>query len=120
MRVRSLFSNKKPFNFIQRWISRLIWGRWGLGFLFWESTGDLPYIPWRTLSETVWDVEKEYPGTADDIFGLLLGLSVHLRWKVEIFDALDWGLSRTDLSQIFLQEVEAYLANVKTKTEAAI
>lgn len=109
-KLTSLFSNRKPFDSVQRWVSRVVWGRWALGFFFWEGTGDLRWTPWKTLSETIWDVEREYPGTRDAVFGLLLGLAIHLRYKVKLQDALEWGLTREGLDGALLADVETWVA----------
>ena len=82
-----------PFDFVQRWVSRFIWAQWLIDFLFWELTGTLPYTPWRTLSETAWDVEKEYPGTKRYLEAFLLGLVVHIRYRTTLESSIQWGLA---------------------------
>lgn len=84
-------STKPPFDFLQRWISRVVWAKWLLGFLFWELSGDLPYTPWRTLSETAWDVEQEYPGTKEELEDFLLGLAVHIRYRTTLESSIEWA-----------------------------
>lgn len=92
-RVRAILrrSTKPPFDFFQRWFSRLVWAKWLLGFLFWELSGDLPYTPWRTLSETAWDVELEYPGTQKELQDFLLGLAVHIRYRTTLESSIEWA-----------------------------
>lgn len=88
------------FDLIQRWVSRIIWTRWLLGFLFWELSGDLPYTPWRTLSETAWDVEKEYPGTRADLEDFLLGLTIHIRYRDTLSSSVRFaGSVRNEFNQ---------------------
>lgn len=84
-------STKPPFDFFQRWFSRLVWAKWLLGFLFWELSGDLPYTPWRTLSETAWDVEQEYPGMKIELEDFLLGLAVHIRYRTTLESSIAWA-----------------------------
>lgn len=84
-------STKKRFDLAQRWVSRIVWGRWLLGFLFWELTGDLPLTPWRTLSETAWDIEEQYPGTQKELEEFLLGLLVHIRYRDTLSSSLAWA-----------------------------
>lgn len=84
-------STKPPFDFLQRWISRLVWSRWLLGFLVWELSGDLPYTPWRTLGETAWDVEQEYPGTQRELEDFLLGLAIHIRFRTTLESSIEWA-----------------------------
>lgn len=77
MRLR--LSTRPAFDWVQRWVSRVVWARWLVGFLFWEGLGDLPYTPWRTLSETAWDLEVEYPEAKQYLEDFLLGLAIHIR-----------------------------------------
>lgn len=85
-------STKRAFDRLQRWVSRIVWARWLVGFLFWELTGDLPFTPWRTLSETVWDVEREYPGSKRYLEAFLLGLVIHIRYRDTLESSVEWAL----------------------------
>lgn len=86
-------STKPAFDFIQRWFSRLIWGEWFAEFLVREGLGDLPYTPWRTLSETAWDLEKEYPGTQAELEDFLLGLVIHIRYRDTLESSIEFAKS---------------------------
>lgn len=82
-------SAKRPFHGAQRFFSRLVWGRWIFGFLFWETTGLLRWTPWRTLSETVWDVERHHPGTRHRLEEFLLGLTIHIRYRTTLSSSVE-------------------------------
>lgn len=84
-------STKRAFDSFQRYVSRAIWARWLLGFLFWELSGDLPYTPWRTLSETAWDVELEYPGSKSYLEDFLLGLAIHIRYRTTLESSIQFA-----------------------------
>lgn len=105
---RILLSTKRPFDEIRRWISRAVWARWLVGFLFWELSGDLGWTPWATLSETAWDVEQEYPGARHALFAFLVGLAVHIRYKIKLEDAVRWGWAQPDLDAVLLAMVERW------------
>ena len=85
-------STLPPFRGARRWISRIVWGRWLAGFLFWELTGTLRWTPWRTLSETAWDVEAEYPGARELLQGFLLGLVIHIRYRTTLKSSVEFGM----------------------------
>jgi hypothetical protein len=70
-----------------------MWAAAGAVFLAVELTGDMPGTPWRTLSETTWDLEREHPMLAPAVAGALLGLSVHLRSRVRFFHAEAGGIA---------------------------
>jgi len=89
---RLRLSTLPPFDKAQRWVSRIVWARWLLGFLFWELLGTRRFTPWRTLSETAWDIEKEYPGTQRELEAFLLGLVVHIRYRTTLTSAVQWGV----------------------------
>lgn len=76
----------------QRWISRIVWGRWLAGFLFWELLGTVRFTPWRTLSETAWDAEEHYPGVQRLLQGFLLGLTVHIRYRTTLKSSFIFGM----------------------------
>lgn len=88
-------STLPPFRGAQRLISRLVWGRWLAGFLFWELTGTRRYTPWRTLSETAWDVEEEYPDTVRLLQAFLLGLAIHIRYRTTLKSSVEFAWYRT-------------------------
>lgn len=87
----------------QRALSRIVWGRWLLGFLFWESTGDLRWCPWKTFSETVWDVEKHYPGTKREVVAFALALADHMEFRTELRGSWEWALANVDEFEAWLQ-----------------
>ena len=92
-----LVSSTKPkFNEFQRWISRAVWSRWLLGFLFWEVSGDQKYTPWRTLSETAWDVEEEYPGTQRELEAFLVGLAIHIHYRDTLQSSVSFAYAHLD------------------------
>lgn len=97
-------STKRRFNEFQRWISYAVWSRWLLGFLFWEGTGDLPYTPWRTLSETGWDFEEQYPGEKINLDAFLLGLAVHIRDRDTLESSVDWAYRNLDAFDEFIAQ----------------
>ncbi len=84
-------STKRPLHALQRWFSYYIWANVIIIFLFWELTGDLRWTPWKTLSETAWDVEKHYPGTVRYLQAFLLGLVVHIRFQTTLESSVKWG-----------------------------
>lgn len=86
-------SNLPPLDFAQRWISRVVWGAWFIWFLVVEGLGTLRWTPWRTLSETGWDVENEYPGARRVLQGFLLGLVVHIRYRTTFKSSIAWGMA---------------------------
>ena len=94
MRLR--LSTLPPFDAAQRWFSRIVWGRWLAGFLFWELTGTLRYTPWRTLSETGWDLEEHCPGVQRALQGFLLGLVVHIRYHTTLRSSVAFGMRLQD------------------------
>ena len=69
---------------------------WILMFLFWELTGDLKWTPWKTFSETVWDVEKRHPGTKRRVLAFSLALSEHMLERTELKAAYAWALENVD------------------------
>ena len=81
----------RRFDSAQRWASRLVWGRWLIGFLFWELTGLLSFTPWRTLSETAWDTEELYPGTRRALETFLLGLVIHIRYRYTLESSIEYA-----------------------------
>lgn len=89
--MRLVRSTKPAFDFVQRWVSRWVWAWWLCDFLFWELTGDIRFTPWRTLSETAWDVEKDMPGTKRYLEAFLLGLVVHIRYRKTLKSSIEWA-----------------------------
>lgn len=96
-------SNLPPFDAAQRWFSRLVWGRWLADFLFWELAGTLRFTPWRTLSETGWDVEARYPGAQRLLQGFLLGLVVHIRYRTTLRSSVRFGMALQDNFDAWVQ-----------------
>ena len=90
--MKKLVPSTKPlFDWIQRWVSRIVWGEWFAEFLVREGLGDLPLVPWRTLSETAWDLEREYHGTQADLEDFLIGLAVHIRYRTTLESSIQWA-----------------------------
>lgn len=88
----------------QRGVSRVVWAKWLLSFGFWELTGDLRFVPWKTLSETAWDVERSRPGTRKALLAFLLGLAAHIRYRTELRPAIVWGWKHADAFDKWLEE----------------
>jgi hypothetical protein len=104
-RLRGLIPSPKPlFDGSVRFFSRLVWGRWLLGFGLWESTGDVRWMPWHTFSETVWDEERAHPGTKRYIMAFALALAAHIRYRTTMKSAWDWALTRVDDFDRWLEE----------------
>lgn len=97
-------SLRPPLTFIRRWVSRVIWTKWLLGFLFWEGTGDWKYTPWATLSETGWDFEKEFPQYKNDLDAFLLGLAIHIRKRDTLESSVEWAYHHLDAFDEFLNQ----------------
>jgi hypothetical protein len=90
-------SSLPPFDWVQRVVSYLVWGLYFVGFLFWELTGLLPFTPWRTLSETAWDLEAKHPDIRRKLSGFLIGLAVHIRYRDDLTSSYAWGLDAIDM-----------------------
>jgi hypothetical protein len=73
-----------------------MWSLVLLVFLLVELTGLLPFTPWRTLSETGWDVEKKHPGVRRKLCGFLFGLAVHIMYRDTLKSSYEWGLALVD------------------------
>lgn len=84
-------STLPPFHLVQRIVSYVVWALWVVTFLFWELTGLLPFTPWRTLSETAWDVDDQFPGVRDRLSAFLFGLAVHIRYRDTLESSYAWG-----------------------------
>jgi len=93
VKPRLRLSTLPPFRALQRWTSYLVWGAWLAAFLFWELTGTLRFTPWRTLSETAWDVEARHPETRGLLQGFLLGLVVHIRYRTTLESSFRLGMA---------------------------
>lgn len=89
--LRLRLSTKRAYDRFRRWVSRIVWARWLLGFLFWELSGDLSFMPWGTLSETAWDVEEEYPGSKQYLEDFLLGLAIHIRYRYTLESSIEFA-----------------------------
>lgn len=104
MRLRLVPPSPKPlFDKAQRGVSRVVWGKWILSFLFWELTGDLRWCPWKTFSETVWDVEKTHPGTKKKVLAFALALADHMLYRTELRGSWDWAQTNVDDFEAWLQ-----------------
>lgn len=102
--LRLRLSTLPPLDAAQRWISRLVWGRWLAGFLFWELTGTRRWTPWRTLSETAWDLEAERPGTRRQLQGFLLGLAIHIRYRTTLKSSVALGQTLQDDFDVWVEQ----------------
>jgi hypothetical protein len=96
-RLRHLIPSPKPlFDAGLRWVSRIVWAKWLLSFLFWESTGDVRWMPWHTFSETIWDEERFHPGTRRYVTAFALALAAHIRYRTTLRSAWDWAVLNVD------------------------
>jgi hypothetical protein len=68
-----------------------VWGKWLVSFFFWETSGLLRWTPWKTLSETAWDMELEHPGSRQYLEDFLLGLAVHIRYRTTLESSIEWA-----------------------------
>lgn len=81
--------------------SDLVWALWLLLFLVLELGAFFGVAPWRTLSETSWLNEREYPILKTLLLGFLIGLGVHIRWQT--------GLLRTTIGGMLIAVVLNFL-----------
>lgn len=72
--------------------SYTVWSLWLLLFLALELPGEFKLVPWVTLSETSWHAETTYRILRTILFGLLLGLAVHIRFRTPLWHAEAGGL----------------------------
>lgn len=97
---RLRLSTLPPFCFAQRVCSYFVWGLVLLVvlplFLFFELTGLLRFTPWRTLSETGWDLDKHHPEIKRRLCGFLFGLAVHFWGRDTLKSSYAWGLALVD------------------------
>lgn len=93
-------STLPPFDFAQRVCSYFVWGIVLLVvlplFFAFELTGLLPFTPWRTLSETGWDLEKHHPVIKRKLCGFLFGLAMHFWGRTTLRSSYSWGLAFVD------------------------
>lgn len=109
MSVPRLLLSKLPrFHGTQRFISRVVWGSWLTDFLVRELTGTLRWTPWRTLSETAWDVEEQHPGTVRLLQGFLLGLTIHIRYRTTLKSSVTFGLDLQADFDAWVKRKEGY------------
>jgi len=105
---RLILSKLPRFHRTQRAISRVVWGRWLADFLFWEFFGTLRWTPWRTLSETAWDIEEQRPGAVRLLQGFLLGLTIHIRYRTTLRSSVTFGLELASDFDAWVEEKEGY------------
>ena len=78
---------------MSRWVwGYVVYGLWLLLFLGLELPGYFREVPWVTLSETSWHAEATYRVLPSIMFGFLLGLSVHIRYRVPLWHAVAFGV----------------------------
>lgn len=66
-------------------LSELYWGAWiFVLFLVPEVLAATGAIPMYTLSRTSWLDEQTYPVLRTIVFGFLVGLAVHIRFKTSL------------------------------------
>lgn len=71
----------------------LVWPGWVGLFLVLELTGLFRLTPWTTLSEFSWHLEDEHWLIHAMFFGFLLGLSIHIVFKGEMWKTQLLGLA---------------------------
>jgi len=79
-----------------------VWTGWLSLFFALEGSGDLPYTPWRTLSETGWDFQQDYPDKKKDLDAFLLGLAVHIRDRDTLESSVEWAYRNIDAFDKFV------------------
>lgn len=96
-RLRGLTPSPKPLlSKGQRGVSRVVWGQWLKSFIVRELLGNQRWCPWKTFSETVWDVEKHHPGTKRMVLAFALALADHMLFRTELRASWEWALTRVD------------------------
>jgi hypothetical protein len=56
--------------------------------------------PWRTLSETSWHAERAYPIVRALVLGFLVGLLIHIVYRVPMWAAMVFGMGFSVLTHI--------------------
>jgi hypothetical protein len=69
-----------------RW-SYGVWGGWFVVFLLLEIPGNWRWVPWVTLSETVWALEARGWPLKALVLGLTVGLVVHFVFQTNLVKA---------------------------------
>jgi hypothetical protein len=69
-----------------RW-SYAVWGGWLVVFLLLELPGNQRWVPWVTLSETVWALEARGWPLKALVLGLTVGLVVHFVFQTNLVKA---------------------------------
>ena len=69
-----------------RW-SYGVWGAWFVLFLLLEIPGNWRWVPWVTLSETVWDLEARGWPIRALVLGATIGLVVHFVFQTNLVKA---------------------------------
>ncbi len=89
-------SVRPPLDALRRWVSRCVWLAWLLAFGAIEAIGDLRFAPWRTLSETAWDLEARHPNGKRWLEAFILGLAVHIRYRTTLSSSVMWADSNLE------------------------
>jgi hypothetical protein len=71
---------------LMRW-SYAVWGGWLVVFLLLELPGNQRWVPWVTLSETVWALEARGWPLKALVLGLTVGLVVHFVFQTNLVKA---------------------------------
>lgn len=80
--------------------SNAIWSVWIGIFLVLELTGGFRVVPWRTLSETVWIDEIDYPVLNLLVGGFLVGLILHFLNRTPLALAIGLGIGLALVSHL--------------------
>jgi hypothetical protein len=74
-------------------------------FLVFELSGAfIKRAPWRTASETVWDLEDDHPWRASAIFGFLVGLALHMKQRLSFGRAETGGVFMAWIARLLWSE----------------
>ena len=81
--------------------SYVVWVAWLVLFLVLELT---PYVwagcPWTRLSDTSWHAERSYPVVRAIMLGFLVGLCIHIVYRVPMLQAQVFGLAFSLLTHL--------------------
>lgn len=65
---------------------------WVVGFLTLELPAHFGWVPWPTLSRTIWDLESEWSPVAYMVAGFFVILLAHLLWRLSAVALIVAGL----------------------------
>lgn len=79
---------------MKSWVASYeVWVGWLVLFLILEFTPKVwAGCPWAQLSDTSWHAERSYPIVRALLLGFLVGLAVHIVYRVPMWQAQLFGL----------------------------